>query len=466
MKKIYLLLIFSLLSCQNKDLDKLEDLSNEYLTNGRSDSVKNEIMFLLDKCDSIYGNNTEYLDMKLHVYTVIDDQQSRREVVSEIPNHDLEQATDIFNRASDLIYAGKNEGVVELLSKLNKKDKKLYRFLIHDVFAILISDVRFDSIRINNYKILKQLYETKDKKVIEEIVGIDTWVRSMQASSGGEILQFVRSNKFGNNAHSLRYQFLVANLLTQYNGYQVYADSLVSSAITKANEKLKKIPQNPSERKDIEERALLRYYIAYGSYLKYKYLLDNNKSEELSNRLQDTKKEYLRIASNYSGDQRDIKVKHAYFYDVHILNGKEEYRTEFLEFLKRQNLYEESLEEAIKILINNPDRIDEVLNIINFVEENYPEINTNVSFKEYLNSKFQANLPKAMDFTIDTIDGKQISISSFKGRWILLDFWGTWCSPCISELPKLNKFYLDYCKPDDSKIKLAIPSKIDYFSSR
>lgn len=48
---------------------------------------------------------------------------------------------------------------------------------------------------------------------------------------------------------------------------------------------------------------------------------------------------------------------------------------------------------------------------------------------------------KAKDFKLKDIQGKEISLSSFRGKYILLDFWGSWCLPCLKALPKLKEFY-------------------------
>ena len=42
------------------------------------------------------------------------------------------------------------------------------------------------------------------------------------------------------------------------------------------------------------------------------------------------------------------------------------------------------------------------------------------------------------DFTLDTLDGTQISLSGLKGKAVLLNFWATWCAPCIAEMPELE----------------------------
>lgn len=54
------------------------------------------------------------------------------------------------------------------------------------------------------------------------------------------------------------------------------------------------------------------------------------------------------------------------------------------------------------------------------------------------------NGEKAPDFTATMLTGAPMTLSDLKGQYILLDFWGSWCGPCVAEAPDLKKLYDNY----------------------
>lgn len=50
----------------------------------------------------------------------------------------------------------------------------------------------------------------------------------------------------------------------------------------------------------------------------------------------------------------------------------------------------------------------------------------------------------APDFTLPDLDGKQVSLSDYRGKWVVLDFWGTWCGWCVKGFPALKEAYSKY----------------------
>jgi peroxiredoxin len=51
---------------------------------------------------------------------------------------------------------------------------------------------------------------------------------------------------------------------------------------------------------------------------------------------------------------------------------------------------------------------------------------------------------QAFDFTLKNLEGKDVRLSDFKGKIVILDFWATWCGPCKMELPHFRELYKQY----------------------
>jgi peroxiredoxin len=51
---------------------------------------------------------------------------------------------------------------------------------------------------------------------------------------------------------------------------------------------------------------------------------------------------------------------------------------------------------------------------------------------------------EAPDFRLKTIEGREVSLSDYRGKVVLINFWATWCPPCREEMPLFQRVYEKY----------------------
>lgn len=110
---------------------------------------------------------------------------------------------------------------------------------------------------------------------------------------------------------------------------------------------------------------------------------------------------------------------------------------------------------AVYALLSMPDeQLGEGLKLVSMEDAKksalYPFLEN--SIKSYERRQEQEKRQKAMtsgsmdapDFTLAGLDGKSVSLKDFRGKWIVLDFWGSWCGWCIKGMPAMKEAYGKY----------------------
>ncbi len=64
-----------------------------------------------------------------------------------------------------------------------------------------------------------------------------------------------------------------------------------------------------------------------------------------------------------------------------------------------------------------------------------------------------AQAGELVELTLPDLDGKPVSVADYRGKWVVVNFWATWCPPCLEEIPDLVDLY---DKNQDSLVVLGV----------
>ncbi|WP_316792557.1 DUF6263 family protein [Pedobacter frigoris] len=388
------------------------------------DSVK--MLSAFKAYDQKYSNDRYYMLSKLGMIQQLDGDESYKIYDSLLlltPNKYLEQTHHLFNKLGSALDKQGPMAAYDV-SKYVYKDVSFYEWIQNSMSQSFLSDEGKPNPSAGKaYELLELFMKDKDPLYQQQVRPLYLWVASEKNQQNKALLiknaaAFAKMDdtqmQSGNGG---RYALLLHSILVKAEA-RTEADSLLNSTIKKL-EKYTADAKNPNHYAD-------QNILAYAWYLKYQSALSKDSTQAL---------QYLAKAADYSPKGNNEKA-HISFYDRVFLKSKESYRQDYIDKLLSSGNEKLALKLIVVDINANPENLPEMQKIY---KTRFP----GKDFKSFFIQDVMASWNAAPDFKLKNIDGKEHALADYKNKWLILDFWGTWCGPCKEELPSVNKFYTE-----------------------
>ena len=209
--------------------------------------------------------------------------------------------------------------------------------------------------------------------------------------------------------------------------------------------KMARIIAVPGEKAELVGDVKSRYDITGSAFYKQYHLVDLllEDSQKPFSELQKTMEEKMKNG----GDQKTIR---------------KEYQEKTAELEKARNekllsyISQHPNEEATATLVGQFEGLDQMEKVVGMLSESVKNGRMKAYYQPIIDqvkaekkaeeeaAKKQATGVEAPDFTLKDIDGNDFKLSGLRGKYVILDFWGSWCGWCIKGMPQMKEYYKKY----------------------
>ncbi|SFW84542.1 TlpA disulfide reductase family protein [Chitinophaga sancti] len=117
---------------------------------------------------------------------------------------------------------------------------------------------------------------------------------------------------------------------------------------------------------------------------------------------------------------------------------------------------------ALRSNFNPVDNVELATNLFNSMSDSIKASSSGELYKESIENVFKLSVGKpAPDFVAKDLNGTEKHLSDFKGKYVLLDFWASWCGPCRRESPNLVESYAKFSSKQFEIISFSVDKEAD-----
>lgn len=372
--------------------------------------------------DTLYHKDAYYAVRKLYMYQHLN-LNSKRNVnkyynalLEQTPNALLKGETyNLSNKLNSAVRNGNADAAYDLI-RYYYKDPYFLGWLSGNPTIDLLSGANEKTW----HKLLPLLIADKTMHLQPHLTALNLWLAAKDNKGNDKVVQatvkgFINmKDEYVIKGNAPYFELLTYKILINSNK-QNQADALLDHTIeTLERLILDTIKSNP---------YIFRNRLAHAYYFKYQRIAISDSVKALP---------YLAKAANYS----PVSIRQRRYVDPNdniILGAKDNYREEYMGklFDIRDN------QAALSIFIDN---INNDIAQLDDMQKIYQLRFADKDFKKFFQDHIVTNWVEAPDFEMITLDGNKHTLADYKDKWLVIDFWGTWCGPCRDEMPEINSF--------------------------